>query len=120
MTRLSQTIGILAGTSVVACSDGAGPLPPAIDVGTVVVSVATVGEITGFDDFAGYAIRLDNGAEVFMFANGTTQFKGVRAGLHMVSFRKFNDECVLDESPAQPVTVLKDAESTVAFNVTCS
>ena len=94
------------------------PAPPAAAtaVGGIVVNTSTSGQFEG----NGYNVTLDGARKRVIRDDVTISFSTVAAGDHLLALTDLPDNCAVDGSNPQTVTVLEGVSSRWVFDVTCS
>jgi hypothetical protein len=87
------------------------------DVGSVAISVSTVGEDQDAD---GYEIVVDGGAPAAIGINGSMTAGGLTPGDHTVALEDVASNCSVAAGNPRTVTVVAGQTASAAFAVTCS
>jgi hypothetical protein len=113
LRRLGTTL--IPGSILVLLScSGEGLVAPT--TGSIAITTAT----TGLEpDADGYAISVDEGADVVIGANGSHQVNELAAGSHTVRLGGIAGNCTVEGENPRAVSVEAGATATVQFTVTC-
>ncbi len=130
LSRFPTLLAVSAAAIMAACGgDGSAPTepspastepPPApgpsASLGGILVNTST----TGLDlDEDGYTVALDGTRKRIIADHITISFPDVPTGDHTLKLSGVQDNCAVDGSNPQPVTVLEDNTTRTIFDVTC-
>ena len=114
LTPLWATLPLVAAS---ACSNVSDLTGPVTILGSIQVTVVTVGEMLDPD---GYLMLIDEDLSQPVGVNATIQFNAVPAGFYEGQLTEVAENCEVTAPNPRPITVVRNAESEILFNVTCT